>query len=175
MLPALHRGAGGSRYGDSARPRRQTPDLIAVCSRVVRGKLWETRGHVCDWGARRQGDAHGVGARAARLAARRPWPARVGGGGRSTRCVSLIARGRDEAGREKKHTVYYYFEMSHALLKIKTLYLNISVASYQFGGSKEALPKTSMLKSIYKNTLHKVLSRIFKNKYSKYFHPISQI
>lgn len=25
--------------------------------------------------------------------------------------------------------------------KVKTLYLNISAASYQFGGSKEALPK----------------------------------
>lgn len=78
----------------------------------------ETRRHVCDWGARRQGDAHGGRTRAARLAARR----RKGRArGRSTRWVSLIARGRDEAGREKKHTVYYYFEMSHALLKIKTL------------------------------------------------------
>lgn len=36
---------------------------------------------------------------------------------------------------EKK--LYFLFQILHALLKIKTLYLNISIASCQFGGSKE--------------------------------------
>lgn len=40
----------------------------------------------------------------------------------------------------KKNTekrLYFLFQVLHALSKIKTLYLNISIASCQFGGSKE--------------------------------------
>lgn len=51
------------------------------------------------------------------------------------------ATGQRESKLRKKYTVYYSLEMSHVLLKIKTLYLNISIASYQLGGSNRSTTK----------------------------------